>query len=56
MKTTYYIARVVENSLFQPTIVESFNDKETASQYCDLMNHAGKGGEKGRFVVLEIVH
>lgn len=41
METTYYVAKVYKT--MNPTIVESFESLELATQYAEIMNNAGKG-------------
>lgn len=41
METTYYVAKIYK--AMNPTIVESFESLELATQYAEIMSSAGKG-------------
>ena len=43
----YYVAKL--SSVFKPTIVESFRDKDKAFQYANILTDENKG----QFIVLE---
>ena len=43
----YYVAKLYQS--LNPTIVETFEDKELASQYANIMNQA----KKGNYIVLK---